>query len=138
MKLFISLLTVVICSGCAMGKPANVKCTVRVIDIETGLPITNAVVQNYFTEQYSPWEKKKNIVKRHEVPVDENGEAVVEGKDIYGGAAYADGYYTGSAGIKSDRKNSVMNRWDPWNPTIEISFRPKKIRYLWCIKNENG
>ena len=129
MKLLISLFVVAMTSGCALGRPLNVKCTVRVLDAETGQPITNAVVQNYFTEQYDPWGNKENVVKRQEIPVDENGVATVEGKDLYGGAggtAFADGYYTDGAGKKSERKNLVLNRWEPWNPVIEVKMRPKK------------
>ncbi|QBG49016.1 hypothetical protein EGM51_17010 [Verrucomicrobia bacterium S94] len=124
--LFLPLVTLV--SGCALAQPASLKFTVRVLDEETGRPVTNAIVQSFFEHQYDPWGNKANIIKKAKVPVDRNGEAVMQGKDLQGGVggtAFAEGYYPGHSGQASEWKNLALNRWEPWNPIIEVKLRPK-------------
>lgn len=128
MKAFLLLLVGVLGSGCVLAEPAASKFTVRVIDVETGLPVTNAMVQSIFEHQYDPWGNKPSIVDRRKEPVDLNGEVVFKGKCIHGGAGgtvFAEGYYSSHAG-KSLDKNLVLNRWEPWNPMVEVKMRPKK------------
>jgi hypothetical protein len=105
--------------------------------------VTNAVVQSFFEHQYDPWGNKPNIVKQKKVQVNEKGEATLEGKDLkggVGGSAFAEGYYATQAGQASKRKNMALNRWEPWNPTINVKMRPKKnpvpMVYEW-INREN-
>lgn len=128
MRILGILLVGALSSGCVSAEPAASKFTVRVIDTETGLPVTNAVVQTIFEHQYDPWGNKPSIVDRRKEPVDVNGEIVFKGKCIHGGAggtAFAEGYYSSHNG-QSSKKNSLLNRWEPWNPIIEVKMRPKK------------
>lgn len=129
MKTCLCLLTILLGSGCAIAQPASVKFTMCVLDEETLAPVTNAVVQRYFEHQYDPWGNKPNVVDRQKTPVDHNGEVTFEGKSIKGGSGgsvFAEGYYSASQGEASKRKNPVLNRWEPWNPAIEVKMRPKK------------
>jgi hypothetical protein len=129
MKNILFLPITMLIAGCALAEPASLKFTVRVLDSETGIPVTNAIVQSFFEHQYDPWGNKPNIIKQEKVLVDENGEAVFSGKDLnggIGGSAVAEGYYDGRSGRASERKNILLNRWEPWNPVIEVKMRPKK------------
>jgi hypothetical protein len=137
MKTFICLLMGMLISGCALAEPASLKYTVRVLDSETGTPVTNAIVQSFFEHQYDPWGNKPNIIKQEKVLVDENGEAVFSGKDLNGGVggnAAAEGYYDGRSGRASERKNIALNRWEPWNPTVEVKLRKIKNPVLMVVK----
>jgi len=128
MRVISVLLIGALSSGCVSGDPAASKFTVRVIDAETGLPVTNAMVQTIFEHQYDSWGNKPSIVDRRNDPVDSNGEVVFEGRCIHGGAggaASAEDYYSAHEG-RSSKKNILLNRWEPWNPTIEVKMRPKK------------
>lgn len=128
MKALLLLLVGVLSSGCVLAEPAASRFTVRVMDAETSLPVTNAMVQTIFEHQYDPWGNKPSIVDRRKEPVDLNGEVIFKGKCIHGGAGgtvFAEGYYSSHAG-KSTKKNLILNRWEPWNPTIEVRMRPKK------------
>lgn len=127
MKTFLLLVVGMLSAGC-MAKPIASKFTVRVVDAETGLPVTNAMVQTIFEHQYDPWGNKPNIADRRKEPVDQRGKITFDGKCIHGGSggtAFAEGYYSGNEGQPS-QKNVVLNRWEPWNPMIEIKMRPKK------------
>jgi hypothetical protein len=147
MKTFIYLLMGMLSTGCALAQPSASKFTVRVLDSETGHPVTNATVQAIFEHQYDPWGNKPNIVDRRNEPVDLNGEVVFEGKCIHGGAggtAFAEGYYSGHEG-QSSTKNIALNRWEPWNPTIEVKMRkiknPVSMKYKrqgWTVVPEFG
>ncbi|QBG46693.1 hypothetical protein EGM51_04500 [Verrucomicrobia bacterium S94] len=116
-------------AGCAFANPAETKYTVRVLDAETGLPVTNATVQTTFLQKRDPWGTGKGKENRVKKTVDENGEAVLSGRTIQkgeGATAFAEGYYSDIESFRFTGKNLALNRWEPWNPTIEIKMRPKK------------
>ena len=116
-------------SGCTLANPAQTQYTVRVIDAETGIPITNATVQTTFLQKRDPWGTGKGKENRVEKSVDENGEAVLTGRTIQkgeGATAFAEDYYSDIESFRFTGKNLALNRWEPWNPTIEVKMRPKK------------
>lgn len=129
MKLSGLLLLGLLSSGCVFANPPETKYTVRVVDAETGLPITNALVKTTFTQKRDPWGKGVGKSNRVEVPVDQNGEAILSGRTIQigkGGTAFADEYYADVGSFRFTGKSIALNRWEPWNPTVEIKMRPKK------------
>ncbi|QBG49015.1 hypothetical protein EGM51_17005 [Verrucomicrobia bacterium S94] len=116
-------------SGCVLANPAKTKFTVRVLNAETDEIITNAAVLCHFTQKRDPWGNGTGKSTRVKQVVDANGETTIENKTIQkgtGATAFADGFYTDSAGLKFTGKNTALNRWEPWNPTIEVKMRPKK------------
>ncbi len=128
MRVFIFLLIGMLSTGCVLAQPASSKYTVRVVDAETLLPITNAMVRTSFEHQYDPWGNKPSIIDRRKEHVNQDGEIVFTGKSLQGGAgghAFAEGYYSGHNGRATD-KNIALNRWEPWNPVVEVKLRPKK------------
>lgn len=128
MKWLISIIVVASCNGCAFATLPTSKFTVHITDIESGVPVTTAVVQTTFEHKYDPW-GGDNIVDRRKERVDVNGMVVFSGKDIsgsFGAAIRAEGYYQDWAGLEKRKKNVVLNRWEPWNPTFEVKMRPKK------------
>jgi hypothetical protein len=129
MRTFIFLLMGMLSSGCALAQPAASKFTVRVLDAETGLPVTNAVVESTFELDYDPWGNRPDKVDERKETVDKNGEVTLVGNTIQrggGGRVFADGYYWGGGGVEYTGKSIALNRWEPWNPTIEVKLRPKK------------
>lgn len=129
MKWFVSIIIITSCNGCAFATLPASKFTVHVTDMETGLPITHAVIKTGFEHKYDPWGGGKNIVDRRKERVDKEGMVVFSGKDIggsFGAAIRAEGYYQDWAGLERRKKNLVLNRWEPWNPTFEVQMRPKK------------
>lgn len=115
-------------TGCALASPPDAKLTVHVVDMETNLSITNAVIYTDFTQQADPWGlgiRKSTRIKKQ---VNSDGLATVEGQSIYsarGGSVFAEGYYS-QMFTSEHKKNVLLNRWEPWNPTIEVKMRPKK------------
>ncbi|QBG49019.1 hypothetical protein EGM51_17025 [Verrucomicrobia bacterium S94] len=125
--LFLSL----IISGCVSATVPASKFTVHVTDVETGLPVTNAVVETVFEHFYDPWGNKASKIDRRKKQVNREGIICFSGKEQEPGigcSVDADGYYGDWGGIEGQymKKNLVLNRWEPWNPTIEVKMRPKK------------
>lgn len=107
-------------SACASP---TMQTTFHVTDAETGLPVTNAIVRKSFRIGGAP----DKLVK---VAVDENGYCTIFGENIDpaggGAGALADGYYYSSVSYAFKSRNAVFNRWEPWNPTLEIKMRLQK------------
>ncbi len=129
---------------CAMDDPALTRFTMRVVDSETGLPVTNAVAKTSFLLKYDPFATRPDEVDRQEVSVNSAGLAVFEGRTLRqtgGGATiYAEGYYTDGGGFGFTRKSLAFNRWEPWDPVIEVKMRPKKnpvpMVYNWRVRKK--
>lgn len=114
--------------GCAAASPPSAKFTVRVVDVESGKPITNTIVQTGFTQKEDSWGLGVGKATRLKERVDKSGQVTFEGESIYagrGGSVSADGYYSQSFEAES-KKNVVLNRWEPWNQLIDVRLRPKK------------
>ncbi len=136
-----TLAWIVICAlnaGCVLASPPASKFTMRVVDAETGLPVTNAEIRVTFTEQADPWGTGVGKSDRQKTKVDKEGAATFKGNSAYpgcGGSVFADGYYSDGGGMNYQKKNSVLNRWEPWNPTIEVKMRkiknPVPMVYEW-------
>jgi len=108
----------VLMAGCVMAEPRK-KITFHVMDEESGVPLTNAQV----TVFNKGW---------HVRQVDANGHCTFEGSSAVGksfgwtGHTELEGYYKDSSGLEYSKLNHVLNRWEPWNPTIEVKLRQKK------------
>jgi len=140
-----TLLLSLLCTSC-MGRRTfhRAKYTFKVIDSETGKPITNGVVKSVFRYLYNgnyPDDPKSVAI----VPLNNNGNAYFNVKSdmgTIGGSVWVKGYYPGGGGIKGYAKyNRLLNRWEPWDPTIEVKLRPIKNpvpmvhkQFLWNIK----
>jgi len=150
MKLSGILLVGLLTSGCVLANPPETKFTVRVLDAETELPVTNATVWTTFTQKRDSWGTGEGKFNQVKLSVDQNGEVEIKGYQgkVERGAsarAFADGYYTEGKGFKFTGKNMLHNRWKPWNPTIEIKMRKKKNpvsmtykRQKWSVVPEFG
>jgi hypothetical protein len=129
MKRIILMTGLLFCSGCALATPPASHFSMRAVDFETGIPVTNAVVEVTFIEREDPWGNGVGKEDRQKKPVDENGVATFSGCSIgngCGGSINADGYYQSTKGLMYSGKNILLNRWEPWGPTIEVRMRPKK------------
>ncbi len=114
-------------TGCVLASPPRAKFTVHVADIETGISITNAIIKTGFTLKYDPW-AGGSVHDPREESVNSDGYVSFSGKTVRssrGGSVFSNGYYPQIFSIKC-KKNLVLNRWEPWNPTIEVKLRPKK------------
>ncbi len=119
---------VLVCMGCAFaaGSPPRAKFTLLIIDADTGMPVSNAVVKTVFQHQYDPFNSEQNKIDRQEKTVDENGYLTFSGTDFngsVGASVYADGYYTDWGGVERMNRNRILNRWEPWDPLIEVRMR---------------
>jgi len=108
-----------ICSintGCFAVKDTKKKITFHITDQETSKVVTNATVKIY----NKGWHQKK---------VDSNGFCTFIGSGpVFGwtGHTKAFGYYNDSSGLEFEKRNKILNRWEPWNPTLEVKLRPIK------------
>jgi hypothetical protein len=101
----------------------------KAVDFETGMPISNAVINVTFIEREDPWGNGVGKVDRQKKPVDKNGLATFSGDSVgngCGGSVDADGYYQSTKGMTYSRKNIALNRWEPWSPTIKVKMRKIK------------
>lgn len=115
-------------TGCALASPPSTKFAVHVKDVETGIPITNAAIHTGFTQKYDPWGLGVGESTRINEQVDTDGIATFEGNtlgDERGGSVFAEGYYPQMFSMKY-KKNVVLNRWEPWDPIIEVKMRKIK------------
>ena len=116
MKYLLNLI-IMLNAGCVMaGSPPKQKVTFHVTDVETSKVLTNATV----TVFNDTWETKK---------VDLNGFCTFTGKGIsfgWKGTGKHVGYYDDMSGVTYKKLNKILNRWEPWNATVEIKLRPIK------------
>ena len=115
MKNYTVLLFGLLCSGCVMAEP-RLKASFHVTDAETGGTLTNASVMVY----NDGWETKQ---------VDKNGFCTFETQGMsfgWKGTAKLEGYYNSKPRAEYKSINHALNRWEPWNPTIEVRMRKKK------------
>jgi hypothetical protein len=122
------LTSFLLASGCTLASPPATTFSVHVINSENLIPVTNAVVKTGFTLKHDPWGTGGGEKVRFKESVDGEGRVGFEGNTIWneqGGNVHAEGYYP-SIFSKKYTHNKVLNRWEPWNPTLEIKMRPKK------------
>lgn len=122
--LFISILSVNL-TACATHPAA--KMTVKVLDEETSAPISNCVVQTRFLVK-SNWNDPDEYDEQKCIS-DADGTCVFSGIDDsfgYGGGVLASNYYRSSFKVPYTGVNHALNRWNPWNPTIEVKMRKIK------------
>jgi len=119
----------------AMGNIPQTKMTTKVIDAETKLPVSNAIVRTRFLVK-EHWNKADEYTEL-EKSTDGSGACVLEGEDMspgQSGRVIFEGFYTSHFKIAYTGKNRVLNRWEPWNPTVEVKLRPKKSPVPMIVK----
>lgn len=97
--------------------------TVRVVD-EQGMPVTNATAAIGFSKNIPPGEGWGTRPFSITGQTDTNGlfSAEPEGNPSGSCSARKEGYYP-TLGIDFMFTNVVGDRWEPWNPTLEIALR---------------
>ncbi len=111
----------------AMGGVPQAKMTVKVIDSETGKPVSNATVRTRFLVK-SHWNEADEYLEQKQ-QLKEKGFCILQGEDDsfgHGGGVTGNGYYKSSFKVPYTGKNKVLNRWEPWNPMIEVKMRKIK------------
>lgn len=120
--------------------------TVRVLDYDTGVPITNAQVSAGFDTNIKPgWGWGSGKPNRVTGLTDTNGISVLDGKGDGGSVGIAvvntAGYY-GSSGYQvlfTNVAGVVNKKWQPWNPTVEIRLKrignpiPMYAKRVWNV-----
>lgn len=104
------------------------KITVHVTD-ENGINVTNAQVSAGFQTRLKPGQGwgvgKPNHVKG---VTDTNGICVLSGTGDDGSVGVSvtkAGYYgSGGYGVFFTNLNRILQRWEPWNPTVEVLLKP--------------
>lgn len=128
LRLFFSFLFVIPAfTSLAMTMTPQAKMTVKVIDSGTGVPLTNATVQTRFLVKQH-WDKADEYVDQQCSP-NADGSCVLSNKDTsfgHGGGVIVAGYYKSSFNVPYTGINKILNRWEPWNPTIEVKMRQIK------------
>jgi hypothetical protein len=122
---------ILLLASCALASssPPRTQFTAHVTDAETGNPITNVIVKTLFQHQYDPFNSQLNKVDRQEKAVDKEGYATFSGMDLngsVGATVHAAGYYQDWAGMERMKLNRILNRWEPWDPVIEVKMRKIK------------
>lgn len=122
--LFISILSVNL-TACAT--PPAAKMTVKVLDEETSAPMSNCFVRTRFLVK-SHWNDPDEYDEQKCIS-DADGICVFRGIDDsfgYGGGVLSSNYYSSSFKMPYTGVNRILNRWEPWNPTIEVKMRKIK------------
>lgn len=127
---FIKILQSIACcfvffSICSSAVAATAKLTVQVIDVK-GSPVSGAEVTFGFTSsQKSGWGVKSIGIEGHT-----DGEGKVSGEQET--SPYVtihvekEGYYHSGTRYEKFTGRSLLNRWEPWNPTVEIILKKKR------------
>jgi hypothetical protein len=101
--------------------------TIKVVDEETLRPLTNCTVKTrYLVKDH--WNEPDEYNEMEAAP-NEEGFCTFSGVDCisdFGGGVIADGYYRAGFSEPSTGLNRILNRWEPWNPTIEVKMRKIK------------
>jgi hypothetical protein len=93
-----------------------------------GRPVQNVDVTMSTFHHWVPGEGfGKDIRSRYKGKTDETGKAVLSGSSLtgeftYGAFADSGYYYNGRLTYRFEKKG--LGRWEPWNPTIEIIYKP--------------
>jgi len=119
MKSYCLIMLAVLMAGCVTAEPKK-KVTFRVKDAETMDVLTNATVTVFNKTYDGNWKTKK---------VDSSGSCTFEGRGMsfgWTGRAKLDGYYDSKPRAEYKTINHVLNRWEPWNPSVEVKMRPIK------------
>ena len=126
MKNIITLIAIALLPTACLSIPAT-KATLHILDAETGLPMTNVQVNTGFLlKDY--WDKPDEY-KKIKVASNQEGICILEGNDLdhyrYVKANYR-GFYESTVKVEAKKRNKILNRWEPWNPTIELKMRKIK------------
>lgn len=100
------------------------KVTIKVMDEAGGL-IENANVRvSFILPKTTEW---GTTAKKEKGLSDKNGEFIAENESegLIGLTVEKDGYYYSGTGFEF-KSRSLMNQWEPWNPTIEIVLKKKR------------
>jgi hypothetical protein len=130
----------------AFAQPTHTaKITIHVVD-ETGKPVTNAPVSTFVIDGYragSAWWGDVPNYKKTTVRTDEHGVAVMTAPGAPQEFSYVvmdlTGYYFGG-GTYVFKEPSIIGRWQPWNPTVELVLKavgvqaPMYARKVWDEK----
>lgn len=122
-KLIMTLFCVIAVSVTACAAPPTAKMTLHIRDAETGEPLGKVAVKT----QFRPDENKRLVPETKQT--DTNGICIVEGAIDYiciSSGLEKEGYYWQTAQLNFKKRNRILNRWEPWNPTVEVKMRPKK------------
>jgi len=114
-------------AGVLAQQPFEAKITIRVID-ELGRPVTNAPVSSSTIESYregTAW--WGDVPNYHGITVYTDGRGIAEmvvpktESALTYGVRNIPGYYWGGGGYNFAK--SVEGRWQPWNPTVELTLK---------------
>jgi len=122
-KLIMTLLCATAASVTACAAPPTAKMTLHIRDAETEKPLDKVEVK----AQFRPDENKRLIAETKQT--DTNGVCIVEGPIDYVSIAcevIMRGYYKPQVQLNFTGRNRLLNRWEPWNPTIGVKLRKKK------------
>ena len=128
MRKYFLLLCAIFCifnANQSFGYPTG-KLTLKVIDDEAGNPIRGAMVHVSFMQANDSGIGLKTI-RNNDVT---NAEGFVSfqgvGMESVGATISKDGYYQSGSGFKFTSSSNVTNRWEPWNPTVEVVLKKKR------------
>jgi hypothetical protein len=123
--IFIGLIAMQPLMGCA--SPPATRVTLDVVDQGTGMPLSNAVVSTAFLLE-DCWDKPDKYQEVKTV-TDNHGQCVLEGNDLdhyFNAKVDAGGYYKSLVRVEAEKINRGLNRWEPWDPVIEVKVRKIK------------
>jgi len=108
------------------------KITVHVVD-ESGVAVSNAQASAGFDNALKPGEGWGTGIPTEVSGItDAKGICVLEGKDTAGSVGTAvlkDGYYGSDGyGIVFTNYDSILRRWEPWNPMVEVVLQKKGVQ----------
>ncbi len=101
----------------------------QVMDAETNEALPDVSVRSTFILKYSPWGNFKTERDIRDKSTDKSGLVSFSGRTTNTGGSGTfnhKNYYCQHAGFEFTRQNKILNRWEPWNPTIDVFLRKIK------------
>jgi hypothetical protein len=108
------------------------KITLHVVD-ESGIAVSNAQASAGFDNALKPGEGWGTGIPTEVSGItDVKGICVLEGKDTagsVGAAVLKEGYYGSDGyGVIFTNYDSILRRWEPWNPMVEVILQRKGVQ----------
>ncbi|MDR3228336.1 MAG: hypothetical protein LBT53_02825 [Puniceicoccales bacterium] len=123
--LLLGAATTASCDKVPLGPTAQITFIVK---DDFGKPVANADVTMSTFHHWEPGgEWGKDVRKKYRTKTDDTGRAVLSGESATGRftyGAFADSGYYYNGRLEYNFKEKKLGRWEPWNPTVEIIYKP--------------
>lgn len=140
MEIYLLLFSVLFCifnANLSFGY-TTAQLTFKVVD-EARNPIQAAMIHVSFMQAADNSGFGLKTIRKHDV-TDSQGIVTFQGEGLesVGATIDKDGYYQSGSGYKFTSSSDITNRWEPWNPTVEVVLKKKRNPVPMYIKGTDN